>query len=127
VSNKRILDGALWRSAKLRSLPGNFALHYANWIPLAAANGVFEADLALIQSTVYSYILPNISISDVGDILDAFEKAGLVQVYKANGKTWGYFTGIEKSGRLPELRYLSRYKYLPPTPIIPDGKSDDPD
>lgn len=44
--NKRILDGAgLWKSDKLaRVQPEWMRAEYANWIPLALANGVFEAD-----------------------------------------------------------------------------------
>jgi hypothetical protein len=125
---KRILDGdALWRSSKIRSLRPGVALHYANWIPMAAANGVFEADVALIHATIYAYIMPWITRDNVQEVLDSFIESGLVRIYHAEGKTWGYFTGIEKSGRLPELRYLSRYKNLPPPPPILDEIEENPD
>ncbi len=52
---KRIVDGeALWTSSKVRRLPLEYRFHYANWIPLAAANGVFEIDLDSIRSRVYA-------------------------------------------------------------------------
>ena len=114
---KRIVDGeALWLSEKIRKLPEEYRLHYANWLPLAEANGVFEEDPHRIQAKVYAYILPAISPSVVSDILKTFIDVGLIRVWRDEGKNWGYFIGIEKSGRLPELRYLHRYKNLPPAP-----------
>lgn len=116
---KRIVDGdALWLSEKIRGLPEEYRLHYANWLPLAEANGVFEADIYRIQARVYAYMLPEISPEMVVKILKSFTDAGLVKVWREDNKSWGYFTGIEKSGRLPELRYLSRYKNLPPSPPL---------
>jgi len=114
---KRIVDGdALWLSEKVRSLPEEFRLHYANWIPLARENGVFEASPQRIQAQVYSYLRPNFTVASVQRVLNALVRAGLVRLYDADGKTWGYFVGMDKPGRLPELRYIERYKNLPPNP-----------
>lgn len=116
---KRVVDGdALWLSEKIRTLPEEYRLHYANWIPMAEANGVFEADIYRIQAKVYAYMLPTTTPDVVGRILKAFTEAGLVKVWREDNKNWGYFVGIEKSGRLPELRYLARYKNLPPSPPL---------
>jgi hypothetical protein len=116
---KRIVDGdALWLSEKVRNLPTEYRLHYANWLPLAEANGVFEADIHRIRARVYSYLLPDISSDDVRDILRAFTEAGLVKIWQEDNKNWGYFVGIEKPGRLPALGHLSRYKNLPPSPHL---------
>lgn len=114
---KRVVDGdALWLSEKVRNLPEEFRLHYANWIPMAEANGVFEADVHRIQAKVYAYMLPSVTSDMVGRLLTAFTEAGLVKVWREDNKNWGYFIGIEKSGRLPPLGHLSRYKNLPPSP-----------
>lgn len=118
---KRVVDGeALWLSEKIRSLPEEYRLHYANWIPLAEANGVFEADAVRIHARIYSYIAPYVTIKKVRRIMKAFEKAGLLMLWSENGKTWGYFVGIEKTGRLPSIKHLERYSNLPPNPPIPD-------
>ena len=116
---KRIVDGdALWLSEKIRSLPEEYRLHYANWLPLAEANGVFEADIYRIQAKVYAYMMPEIDPEMVNKILKAFTDAGLLKVWREDNKNWGYFVGIEKSGRLPALGHLSRYKNLPPSPHL---------
>ena len=100
---KRIVDGeALWTSTKIRRLPLKYRLHYANWLPLAAANGVFEIDLDAIRSRVYAASLhPSFTSKSVFDVLCEFTQVGLLQVWMEDEKVWGYFLGIEKAGRLP--------------------------
>lgn len=118
---KRVVDGeALWLSEKVKSLPPQYRMHYANWIPLAEANGVFEANPERIQARLYAFLMPNITIRQVKNILSLMIAAGLVQVWEEGGKTWGYFIGIEKAGRLPSLKHLDRYSSLPPAPPIRD-------
>ena len=125
---KRVVDGdALWLSEKVRALPEEFRLHYANWIPLARENGVFEADPQRIQAQIYGYLRPNFNVKAVQRLLNALIRVGLVRVWDADGKTWGYFVGIDKPGRLPEMRYIERYKNLPPNPPqwVLDGTTQD--
>ena len=118
---KRFVDGEkLWRSDKVKSLPFDVRMHYANWLPMAEANGVFEAGPDHIRTQVYSFLLPDMTNSDVSRVLKAMVRAKLVKTWKEAGKTWGYFLGIAKNGRLPELRYLDRYKNLPPAPPFDD-------
>lgn len=115
---KRIIDGeALWTSTKLESVqPPCFRLHYANWLPMAEANGVFEANPDVIRARIYGYMLPTFTKSWVAKLLNEFRRVGLVSTYLAEGKMWGYFNGIHKPGRLPTDTHLSRYKNLPPNP-----------
>lgn len=114
---KRIIDGeALWGSSKVRKLKEEYRLHYANWIPMAEANGVFEANPEFIRSKVYGFLIPTIKTHKIQKILNAFVKAGLVKTFYCDEKTWGYFVGINKSGRLPSTTHLNRYKNLPPNP-----------
>jgi hypothetical protein len=122
---KRFVDGeALWLSDRVKSLPEDLRLHYANWIPLAEANGVFEADPERILSRVYSFLLPDIGTKDVLRALRALIRVGLVKTWRENGKTWGYFIGIAKGGRLPPPSQLEKFGKLPPSPPFADDGSD---
>jgi len=119
--NKRILDGgALWKSDKIaRIQPEWMRAEYANWIPLALANGSFEADTRRIWATVYSYNRPDISFEDVEEVEREFCRVGVLFLFfdQETGKLWGYFTGIEKQGRLPaKSRLEKRHEPIGPTP-----------
>jgi hypothetical protein len=119
--NKRILDGAaLWRSDKIARIePKRWRAEYANWIPLALANGVFEADTRRLWATVYSYNRPEILVNDVEDIKREYCRVGLVFFWidEATGKVWGFFVGIDKAGRLsPESRIKKKHVETGPTP-----------
>lgn len=112
---KRLLDGeALWASRKLRRVREPSRIHYANWVPLAEANGVFEADTELVWSRVYAALMPSFTVEQTQDLIDEFVRVGLVVLWQQDGTTWGYFTGMEKEGRLPSASHLKRYKNLPP-------------
>lgn len=117
--NKRILDGAaLWKSDKLaRILPEWMRAEYPSWIPLALANGSFEADTRRIWATVYSYNRPDISFDDAEEIKREFCRVGMLFLWPDEGKVWGYFTGIEKPGRLPaKSRLDKKHEPIGPTP-----------
>jgi hypothetical protein len=119
--NKRILDGAgVWKSDKIaRIQPEWMRAEYANWIPLALANGVFEADTRRIWATVYSYNRPDISFDDAEEIKREFYRVGLLFFWldEPTGKAWGFFVGIDKAGRLPpESRVKKKHVETGPTP-----------
>lgn len=108
---KRLVDGeALWRSDKLNKVvPAKFRAEYANLIPLAEADGTFEADPRRVWANVYSYNRPDVTVAQVSEMLSAFEEAGmLVRKVDENGKVWGMFVGIEE--RLPAKSQRGRYK-----------------
>lgn len=100
---KRIVDGeALWLSNKLLLVPERYRAEYANWIPLALANGVFEADPRKIWARVYAYNRPDVSLQHVEKMLVCYEQAKMLFLWKdATGTTWGFWIGIDKPGRLP--------------------------
>jgi hypothetical protein len=124
---KRVVDGdALWLSDKVKKLPKKYRLHYANWLPLAEANGVFEADPDRIHAKIYAFLLPNVKKPIVRAILRAMVEVGLVKIWNEDGKDWGYFCGIEKPGRLPSIKHLDRYSNLPPNPPIEDSNGTPP-
>ena len=113
----RVVDGnSLWRSHKLKQMKRAHRAEYANLIPLAEANGVFDADTDRVWSDVYSFNRDDITPTMVGDILADMIRVGLLGVWKDGNKTWGYWIGTEKSGRLPPKSHWSRYKDLPPQP-----------
>jgi len=121
--NKRILDGAgVWKSDKIaRIQPEWVRAEYANWIPLALANGSFEADTRRIWATVYSYNRPDISFDDAEEIRREFCRVGLLFLWpdEESGKIWGYFTGIEKPGRLPAKSRLDmKHEPIGPIPLL---------
>jgi hypothetical protein len=119
--NKRILDGGgLWKSDKVAWIqPEWIRAEYANWIPLALANGVFEADTRRIWATVYSYNRPDISFEDAEEIKREFCRVGLLFLWpdEESGKVWAYFVGIDKPGRLPSRSRLDKkHEPIGPTP-----------
>jgi hypothetical protein len=117
---KRVIDGeGLWRSEKLaRVQPGKFRAEYANQLSLALANGVFECDARRVWSVVYAFNRPEISVADVVAIQAEFERVGMLFCWKTpDGKTWGYWVGIERPGRLPSAsRLKTRHETLGPEP-----------
>lgn len=117
----RFLDGeGVWTSDKIREVKKEFRSEYPSWLPLADANGVFEANPGLIWRKVYSYNRPEISVEKVAEILDEFERVGLVVTWKKSSqgrkdskkyeKRYAYFVGIES--RLPPKTHRKRYKTL---------------
>lgn len=114
---KRMIDGeALWTSGKLKKVQTGFRAHYANWLPLAEANGVFEVDFDIIRSRVYPIIDPAMDASGVEVVYREFVRTGLIREWYEQEKRWAYFVGIDKPGRLPAEKHVSRYKHLPPNP-----------
>ena len=118
---KRIIDGeGLWRSEKIARInPTWMRAEYANLLPLALANGVFELDVRRIWSLVYSYNRTEISFDEVDQILKEFERVGLLfRFFDAQtGKQWGYWVGIHKPGRLPSgSRLQKKHEMTGPRP-----------
>src|SRR4051812_37229114 len=100
---KRIVDGdALWRSDKLGCVePAWMRAELANLIPLALANGSFECNPRLVWSRVYVCNRPEITLEQVEQLLSELERAGILIRWNQGNKTWGYWVGIDKPGRLP--------------------------
>ena len=119
---KRVIHGeGIWRSDKLaRVEPSWVRAEYANLIPLALANGVFECNPRRVWSEVYSYNRPDIAVQDVETIiLPALVGVGLLFCWKdEDGKGWGYWPGIEKPGRLPGKSRRGRNEAVGPEPPV---------
>jgi len=112
---KRIIDGeALWRSKKIRQVqPVKYRGEYANLLPLALSTGSFECDADTIWTDVYAFNRPDVTPKDVAAILDEYEKVKLLFRWTVDGKTWGYWVGIDKEGRLPTGTAYSHAKKGP--------------
>jgi hypothetical protein len=109
---KRIVDGeGIWKSDKIAAVePARFRGEYANLLPLALANGSFECNARAVWATVYSYNRPDVTPEDVSAILGEFERVKLLYRWTVSGKTWGFWVGIDKPGRLPsEARLNGRH------------------
>jgi len=116
---KRIVDGdAVWTSNRIRAvMPLTFRPEYANLIPLALANGVFECDPFLVWTKVYSYNRPDISCDMARTILGEFERVGLLFRWSERAaKEWGFWVGIDKTGRLPPPTQRERMERGPEPP-----------
>jgi hypothetical protein len=118
---KRVVDGeGIWRSDKLARIePLWRRAEYANLLPLALANGVFECEPRRVWSVVYSYNRPDITLKDVEEILTAFERVGMLFRWldAGSGKAWGFWVGIDKKGRLPSPSRLDkRHEAIGPDP-----------
>ncbi len=118
---KRVLDGeGVWRSDKLaRVKPLWVRAEYANLLPLALANGVFEANPRRVWVQVYAYNRPDVKLKEVEMILDALSHVGLLFRWAdAQGKVWAYWIGIDKPGRLPGKSRRGRNEVVGPDPPV---------
>ena len=117
---KRVVDGlGIWRSDKIARIePQWIRAEYANWVPLAMANGVFECNPRRIWAEIYSYNRPAITPEIVElEILPAFQRVALIFTWTDGcGKQWGYFVGIDKPGRLPGQSRRGRNEAVGPEP-----------
>ena len=116
---KRIVDGhGVWRSEKIaRVMPVEFRAEYTNLLPLALANGTFECSPMLVWSDVYSFNRPDVTLDRVVQILAEFERVDLLRRWRdEQGKEWGYWVGIDKSGRLPSRERWGKHEKIGATP-----------
>jgi hypothetical protein len=110
---KRIIDGdSLWVSEKLSTVSERYRVEYAWILPLAQVNGCFECSSMLVWRTCYSALRADWTTSDVAAMLVAFEAAKMLFRFQIAGKTYGFFPGVQKSGRLPKPS--ERIKYAAP-------------
>ena len=115
----RIVDGdALWGSDKIKNLDPRVQPEYANLVPLAEVNGVFEVNSARIHQRVYAYNRPSVTLEMVEFILEDLIRVDLLRTWEMNGKTYGYWTGIDKpgAGRLPPPSQRKKFKNFMPSP-----------
>ena len=112
----RVVDDSIYMSNKIKSLKPEHRAEYSYLLPLTEANGVLEADPDKIWVRAYAYHRDGIDPGWVRDLLADLERVDLLRTWNEIGKTWGYWVGIDKPGRLPGKEHLKRYKGLPPNP-----------
>jgi hypothetical protein len=116
---KRIIHGeGVWHSDKLAQVqPPDFRAEYTWLLPLALANGVFECNSRCVWATAYAFNRPEVTVETVEKILAEFGRVHLLfRWQEPDGKTWGYWTGIRKPGRLPSPSRLKKHHELGPEP-----------
>jgi len=115
---KRIIDGeALWGSDRIASVEPEWVRpEYANLIPLALSNGVFEFSVRRVWKDVYAYNRPSMTEKKVAIVLEALRAAKLLFVFQAEGKSWGFWTGIDRPGRLPSRERRGTHEKTGPEP-----------
>jgi hypothetical protein len=137
---KRVLDGeGLWRSEKLAQVqPSRWRAEYANLLPLALANGVFEAHPRRIWALVYAFNRPTVEPEEVEQILVELERVKMLFRWTeaGTGKIWGFWVGIDRPGRLPGKSRRGKNEATGPEPpadqlrkfleadgsqVVPDG------
>jgi len=111
----RMIDGdAIWGSKKLRKVSPHLRWHYLYWLPLAEVNGTFEVDVDQIWATIYGTIFPFVEKEEISQVINEFIRADLLSVWNVDDKTFGFFIGMEKPGRLPSASQQKKYKKLYP-------------
>lgn len=114
----RVIDGdKMHQSDKIAALPGWAQPEYAWIYPLADANGVFElTNLKAVYARAYA-IRSRFSFAKFTKLIQLFNIiVGLLFIWEADGKRYGYWTGAERRGRLPSLSTRARYN---PIGILP--------
>jgi hypothetical protein len=110
----RMIDfDALWTSDKLAACKESARVEYTWLYGLADAHGTFEINLRSTHSRV-SAIRPKLSAKKIGAIFEEFHRNGLLFKWTKYGKTYGFWTGSDKTGRLPKPSERHRYKRFAP-------------
>jgi len=100
---RRVVDGdCLWVSEKLADVQEEFRVEYAWIIPLSQVNGCFECSPMLVWRSCYAALRPSWSVDKVKAMLEDFERVKMLFRFKRGTKTYGFFPGIQKEGRLPK-------------------------
>ena len=126
MAMKRVVDyPRLYDSAKLAALPSDdLRAEYVWLLGMAGPNGSFEWSERRLWAAAYAPVRDK-TAADLGRYLQAFLDAGLLVKWDQDGKTWGYFTGSEKPGRLPRESWKKRFaKNRKPEPAPPQSLLD---
>ena len=96
----RMIDfDAVWTSDKLAACKESLRGEYTWFYGLADAHGTFEINFRAIHSRV-SAIRPKLSVKRIVAIFEEFHQNGLLFTWTVNGKTYGFWTGSDRKGRL---------------------------
>jgi hypothetical protein len=124
---KRSVDyPRLYDSTTLAALPSDeLRAEYVWLLGIVGPNGSFEWSERSLWAATYAPVRDK-TLTDLSRYLQAFLDAGLLVKWDAVGKTWGYFTGSEKPGRLPRESWKKRFaKNRKPEPPPPQSILDE--
>lgn len=102
----RIISERLWHSSKVSNIqPKEWRPEYAWLVAIAFVDGTFEADPQEIWARAYAYSRPDWNAEKVVQLLDEFERVGLLQRIKdKDGRVWGFWTGSDNFTPPPSKR-----------------------
>jgi hypothetical protein len=94
----RVFSEKAWHSTKVSNInPQEWRPEYAWLVAVAYVDGTFEADPQDIWARAYAYARPDWNAEKVAQLLNEFERVGLLQRTKDEaGRVWGYWTGADK-------------------------------
>ena len=75
----RVVDDSIYLSSKVKALKPEYRAEYSYLIPLAEANGVFEADPHRIWATAYSFHRDGIDPDWVRNLLADLKRVDLLR------------------------------------------------
>jgi len=106
----RVISEKIWHSSKLANVqPQEWRPEYAWLVAIAYVDGTFEADPRDIWARAYAYSRPDWSAEKVAQLLDEFERVGLLQrITDKDGRVWGFWTGSDNFTPPPSKK--SHYK-----------------
>jgi hypothetical protein len=106
----RVFSEKAWHSTKVSNInPKEWRPEYAWLVAVAYVDGTFEADPQDIWARAYAYARPDWSAEKVAQLLNEFERVGLLQRTKdEEGRIWGFWTGADKFTPSPSQK--SHYK-----------------
>jgi hypothetical protein len=92
----RVISEKMWHSNKLANVRPEWRSEYAWLVPIAFVDGTFEADPRNVWARAYAYSRPDWDAEKVAQLLDEFERVGLLQrITDKDGRVWGFWTGSD--------------------------------
>lgn len=106
----RVIKDNVYHSNKVSNIqPKEWRPEYSWLLPLSYVDGTFEAEAQHVWAKAYAYSRPDWSTEKVAQLLDEFERVGLLQRTKdEHGRVWGFWTGSDNFTPPPSQR--SHYK-----------------
>jgi hypothetical protein len=106
----RVIKDNVYHSNKVSNIqPKEWRPEYSWLLPLSYVDGTFEAEAQNVWARAYAYSRPDWSTEKVAQLLDEFERVGLLQRTKdEHGRVWGFWTGSDNFTPPPSQR--SHYK-----------------
>lgn len=107
----RVIDGdAIWGSDKLFHLSEEARVDYVWLYPLADAHGIFELTNLVVVHAKVAALRPSLTVAKLGERFRQYNDVGLLFIWIQGCKTFGYWVGADKKGRLPKPSDRKKFK-----------------